>query len=43
MLAYVYNNILDSINLADVANQFVDKKTRKQTFRHLSQNYLLDF
>ena len=27
MLVHVCNNILDNINLADVANQFVDKKT----------------
>ena len=27
MLEHVHNNILDNINLADVANQFVDKKT----------------
>ena len=40
MLVHVHNNILDNINLADVVNQFVDKKeSRKQTFRHLSQNY----
>ena len=42
MLEHVHNNILDNINLADVANQFADRKDRrKQTFRHLSQNYLL--
>ena len=43
MLMHVHNNILDNINLADVANQFVDRKDRrKQTFGHLSQNYLLE-
>ena len=43
MLVHVLNNILDNINLADVANQFVDRQDRrKQTFRHLSQNYLLE-
>ena len=43
MLVHVHNNILDNINLADVATQFVDRKDRrKQTFRHLSQNYLLE-
>ena len=43
MLVHVHNNILDNINLADVANQFADRKDRrKQTFRHLSQNYLLE-
>ena len=43
MLMHVHNNILDNINLADVANQFVDEKeSRKQTFRHLSQNYSLE-
>ena len=43
MLVHVHNNILDNINLADVANQFADIKDRcKQTFRHLSQNYLLE-
>ena len=43
MLMHVHKNILDNINLADVANQFVDRKDRrKQIFRHLSQNYLLE-
>ena len=43
MLVRVHNNILDNINLADIANQFVDRKDRhKQTFRHLSLNYLLE-
>ena len=43
MLMHVHNNILDNTDLADVANQFVDRKDRrKQTFRHLSQNYLLE-
>ena len=43
MLVYVHNNILNNINLADVANQFVDRKdSHKQTFRHLSQNYSLE-
>ena len=43
MLLHVHNNILDNTNLADIANQFVDKKDRyKQTFRHLSQNFLLE-
>ena len=43
MLVHVHNNVLDNINLGDVANQFVDRKDRrKQTFRHLSQNYLLE-
>ena len=38
MLVNVHNNILDNINLADIANQFVDRKDRhKQTFRNLSQ------
>ena len=33
MLVHVHNNILDNTNLADIANQFVDKKDRyKQTF-----------
>ena len=41
MLVHVHSNILDNINLADVANQFLDRKNRrKQTFRHLCQNYL---
>ena len=40
MLAQVKNNILDNVNLADVANRFVNRKdSRKQTFRHFSQNY----
>ena len=43
MLVHVHHNILDNISLADVANQFVDRKDRrKQSFRHLSQNYLLE-
>ena len=43
MLVHVHNNILDNINLADVANKFVDRKDRrKQTCRHLSQNCLLE-
>ena len=37
MLAHVQNNILDNINLADVANEFVDRKdSRNKTFRHFS-------
>ena len=41
MLLHVYDNILDNINLADVANQFVHTKyRRRQTFWYLSQNYL---
>ena len=40
MLVYVHNNDLNNINLADVANQFADRKdSRKQTFRYFSQNY----
>ena len=40
MLENVHINILDNINLADVANQFVDRKdSSKQTFRYFSQNY----
>ena len=31
MLVHVKNNILDNNNLADVANQFVDKKRQPQT------------
>ena len=43
MLVHVHNNILDNFNLDDVANQSVDRKNkRKQTFRHLSQNYSLE-
>ena len=43
MLVHVNNNILDNINLADVANQFVDRKDRrKQKIRHLFQNSLLE-
>ena len=39
MLMNVCTNIRDKINLADVANEFVDRKdSRKQTFRHFSQN-----
>ena len=40
MLVHVHINNPNNINLADVANQFVDRKySRKQTFRHYSQNY----
>ena len=40
MLVHVHINILDHINLADVANEFVDRKaSRKQKFGHLSRNY----
>ena len=42
-LVHVHNNSLNNINLADVANQFVDRKdSHKQTFRYLSQNYSLE-
>ena len=35
MLVHVHINILDNINLADVANEFVDRKdSRKQKFGH---------
>ena len=35
MLLHVHMDILDNINLADVANEFVDRKdSRKQTLRH---------
>ena len=31
------------MNLPDVVNQFVDRKdSRKQTFKHISQNYKLE-
>ena len=41
MLVHVHKNILDNIRLADVANEFVDRKdSRKYTFRHFSQNSL---
>ena len=40
MLAHVQNNILDNINLADAANEFVDRQdSRSKTFRHFSQNH----
>ena len=40
MLVHVHINILDNINLADVANEFVDRKdSSKQKFRHFSQNF----
>ena len=40
VLILVCKNILDNINLAVVANEFVDRKdSRKQTFRHFSWNY----
>ena len=40
MLTHVHKNILDSINLADAANEFVDgKDSRKQKFWHFPQNY----
>ena len=41
MLVHVHINIVDNINLADFANQFVERKdNRKQTFGHFSQNYI---
>ena len=40
MLMHVHKNIVDNKNLADVANEYVDRKnSRKQTFRQSSQNY----
>ena len=40
ILVHVHRNILDNINLADVANEFVDRKdSRKHKFRRISQNY----
>ena len=40
ILVHVHKNILDNINLADAANEFVDKKySHKQTFKHFSQNH----
>ena len=40
ILVHVHKNIVDNINLADVANEFVDKKdSRKQTFRYFSHNH----
>ena len=40
MLMLVPMNLLDKINLADVANDSVNRKdTSKQAFRHFSQNY----
>ena len=42
ILVHVHNNILDDMNLPDVANQFIDRKDScKQTFKHISQNYKL--
>ena len=39
MLVYVHNNILDNINLADVANQFVDRKDRRKQ-RFISELFI---
>ena len=40
MLLHVHINILDNINLADIANQFVDRKdSRRGKFGHFSENY----
>ena len=40
ILVHVHKNILDNINFADIANQFVDRKdSLKQTFIHFSQNF----
>ena len=42
MLGHIHKNIPDNINLADVANKFVDREDiSKQTFRHFSQNFSL--
>ena len=38
ILLHVHENILDNINLAAVANEFVHRKD-KQTFRYFFQNY----
>ena len=41
ILVHVDNNIWDNLNLADVANQFVDRKNSStQTIRHFSHIYL---
>ena len=40
LLVHVHKNILDNIDLADVANEFDDRRdSRWQAFRHFSQNY----
>ena len=40
MLVHVHINILDNINLANVANEFVDRKdSLKQKLGDFSQNY----
>ena len=40
ILVRVHKNIFNNINLADVANEFVDKiDSRKQSFGHFSQNH----
>ena len=39
MLVHVHINIMDNVNLVDLAKQFVNRKdSRKQTFGHFSQN-----
>ena len=38
ILVHVHKNILNNINLVDVADEFVDKD-RKQTFGYFSQNH----
>ena len=39
MLMHVHKNILDNINLAGVAIEFVDRRdSQKKTFGHFSQN-----
>ena len=41
ILVHVHINIVNNINLADAANQFVvSKESHKQTFGHFSQNYI---
>ena len=40
ILVHVHKSILDNMNLADVAKEFVDKRdSRKQSSRHFSQNH----
>ena len=40
MLMHVHKNVLDNINLADVANELVDRKhSRKLIFKYFSHNY----
>ena len=40
MFTIIFSIILDNINLADVANQFIERKDSRTKIQTFSQNYL---